>query len=135
MKDFKWFDVISKLQDEDVVDAGAIYDFLTPLLSAEIEADVVPVDDVIEMAKNYFEVTISAKMVKELFKDNINLAHEAYVGGVTDTCVRDEFIEALLNKMGMPQWPTYGDTDQYQNEFFGTVLPKLQDNLTKGVWK
>lgn len=114
-------------------DWGIQYE-LSPEEINELNKDLhnVPVQSVIDMFETYYGITgFTEEYIRNMLIDQPSLAIEAYDDAVTDTCVRDQFGNVLLTKIGSDPWPCYGDSEQYANDFYA-VLPALlaSENLS-----
>jgi len=74
--------------------------------------------DLHDMLSDYFGLVLPNEFLVELLSSNINLLNEVVTGGITDTCARDDFILCITRKLGVVNWPTYGDGEKAFDEFF-----------------
>lgn len=71
--------------------------------------------------------------MQAMMVDNLNLAVALDSGYINDTDIRDEVIDVVSKKIGMSNWPTYGDNKNFEEHYkkfkflgekFGLVFEK-----------
>ena len=76
------------------------------------------IDDSVQMLHDYFRVTVTKKYLARLLKKDVRLLCEVADGAVTDTYVRDMFIDTITEDMGVNHWPSNGDSNEYSKRFY-----------------
>lgn len=85
--------------------------------SLKKEASQFDVSSVVNMLQKYYGVRVSEALILKIIKENLDMALEVYCNAVTDTCVREQFIDLVLREVGLPNWPLNGDSAEYKIEF------------------
>lgn len=62
-------------------------------------------------------MSIPEVMLKKVLSKNIDLAFEVFTKGVGDTEERTRLVNACLEEMQLPSWPTYGEGDIVYEQF------------------
>lgn len=65
----------------------------------------------------WYGLNIPDSLLKEVLAQDIELAHEAYTGGISDTGQREILIDAVLKQMGLPNWPANYQAEAYFQDF------------------
>ncbi len=65
----------------------------------------------------WYGLNIPDSLLKEVLAQDIELAHEAYTGGISDTGQREILIDAVLKQMGLPNWPVNYQGEAYFQDF------------------
>lgn len=111
------------------------YDFIDNLSKEEVqslikeiktwtEKDLSEGDSVLQ---DYYGLKVPESLLKEICVDNLNIAFEIYTQGVGDTCQRSILVKAVLSKIGMSSWPTYGEG----TEALVSFMEKLKQTAPK----
>lgn len=81
---------------------------------------------------DYYGISIPRDVLIELLQGHLDLAMETFTHGISDTCQREILIGRLLNKIGAPWWPCYGDGKEVYANFIKelpTFLEKVGGKL------
>jgi len=92
-----------------------------------------------EILKNYFSVTVPDNVLIEMIDKDNKLQDEIKHNSLSDTCAREYLISVvcqhlnisvpvkdMFGKVGSCDWPCYGDSDEYNEEFFKQLPVKLE---------
>lgn len=95
-------------------------------------------DDVKDMLADYFGLTLPDDFLIRVINSDIEIQEEVEAGATTDTYVREIIANAvcrhleisvpianLYRKVDSYEWPCYGDTDAYKEEFYRQLDVKL----------
>ena len=77
------------------------------------------------MFQDYFAITLPDAEIWKLLDADRWLRKEVKDGCVTDTMVRDVAIELFCRTNGIPNWPMYGDTNEYKDAFYPKLKAKV----------
>lgn len=97
-------------------------------------------DSVKDMLAGYFGITMPDDFLTKVILSNVEIQEEVAAGAVTDTYVRDLIINAVTSELGISvssadmfglsgssNWPCYGDSDEYEAEFYRQLNDKLTE--------
>lgn len=80
-----------------------------------------------DVLRDYYGVNVSNTFLKCVLEENPDLAQEVKDGGVRDTCQREILVDAVLRKIGVRAWPTYGEGDAVFAEFVEAAQASLSN--------
>ena len=78
-----------------------------------------------DVLHDYYGMNVPNTLLKCVLEENPDLAQEAKAGGIRDTCQREILIDAVLRKIGVRAWPTYGEGDAVFAEFVEVAQASL----------
>lgn len=74
---------------------------------------------------DYFGLSVPDSVIERVLSKDRSLFREALDGGISDTCQRDELIDAVMKEIGVGRYPCYGDSEEYKEKFSQTLSKKL----------
>lgn len=81
-----------------------------------------------DVLTDYFGITAPYDLIRNTLKNNLKLAFEVYDGGISDTCCRDQLIDAFLQEIGIDKpWPINGDTARHKEDFYELLSVKCHE--------
>lgn len=84
---------------------------------------------------NWFGLVVTASLLKQVLKANLNLAWETYTGGISDTCQRSLLIDALLKEIGHSRgWPINAESNAAQQAFFDELDSIINSRPKTDAW-
>ena len=78
-------------------------------------------ENVVSALYDYYGLIVDENVVREVIKNNKNIAEEAMDDGIRDTCQREILIDTVLKHLNLPPWPTYGDGVADYNKFIAML--------------
>ena len=79
------------------------------------------IDAAVGMLYDYFNLKVTQDYILELLKKDMYLLGEVADGASGDTAARDMFVGAITENLEIPNWPCFGDDEQYVNEFYQKI--------------
>lgn len=113
----------------------SIYEFIDNMESDEVESLKKEIDkfgekqiDACLIVFSYISIEPSNELIKQVLKSRLDLAYEAYRGGINDTCQRELLIDAFLREIGIDMhWPCNGDPEDQRRKFAKLFFAKCEE--------
>lgn len=62
-----------------------------------------------DVLSDCYGISIPDELLVSIIENNPELLMEVETGGVRDTCISEDLGHAVMTRLNMPPWPTYGD--------------------------
>lgn len=82
-----------------------------------------------DVLSDYFGIELPKKSLLMILSQDFNLAYETFTDGISDTCCRDQLIDAVTRFFNLSNWPTYGDlakNPNYEEDFKESLRQKIE---------
>ena len=75
---------------------------------------------------NYHGIDLPDEAIRQVLESDMELQDEIRGGAATDTCVRDMLIDQVCNQLQVSNYPCYGDTHEYAENFWNSMKSALE---------
>ena len=95
------------------------------LLTAEIDGwDENILTYASDVLHDWASMEVPSQMLRDIAKNDLDIAQEIWSGGVGDTCQREILIDYVLKRMGMRSWPINMEGEQVSKAFHQQLIER-----------
>ena len=76
---------------------------------------------------NYHNIDLPDIVIRQVLECDAELQDEIRDGAATDTWVRDMLIDCVCRRLQVSNYPCYGDTHEYTENFWNSMKSALED--------
>ena len=84
-------------------------------------------EDAKNVMRDYFLTILPDAYLEEIIRGEDEMREEVETGGVYDTFSRDLLIDLVCKDLGVSLWPTYGDTQEYKENFLNDYMKRVEE--------
>lgn len=75
---------------------------------------------------NYHGIDLPDETIRQVLESDMELQDEIRHGAATDTWVRDMLIDCVCRRLQVSNYPCYGDTHEYTENFWNSMKSALE---------
>ena len=75
---------------------------------------------------NYHGIDLPDEVIRQVLESDMELQDEIRGGAALDTCVRDMLIDRVCSQLQVSNYPCYGDTHEYTENFWNSMKSALE---------
>jgi hypothetical protein len=82
--------------------------------------------DCVYVLNNYHGIDLPDEVIRQVLESDTELQDEIRDGAATDTYVRDILIGCVCRRLEVSDYPCYGDTHEYAENFWNSMKSALE---------
>lgn len=82
--------------------------------------------DCVYVLNNYHGIDLPDEVIRQVLESDTELQDEIRDGAATDTHVRDILIGCVCRRLEVSDYPCYGDTHEYAENFWNSMKSALE---------
>lgn len=82
--------------------------------------------DCVYVLNNYHGIDLPDEVIRQVLESDTGLQDEIRDGAATDTHVRDTLIGRVCGRLEVSDYPCYGDTHEYAENFWNSMKSALE---------
>ena len=82
--------------------------------------------DCVYVLNNYHGIDLPDEVIRQVLESDTELRDEIRDGAATDTHVRDMLIGCVCRRLEVSDYPCYGDTHEYAENFWNSMKSALE---------
>lgn len=82
--------------------------------------------DCVYVLNNYHGIDLPDEVIRQVLESDTELQDEIRDGAATDTHVRDMLIGCVCRRLEVSDYPCYGDTHEYTENFWNSMKSALE---------